>query len=202
MRLQEEYFRRHNIENIPIIHHCSQGSVLLYGKTSFTARWELVTIRWVEHPHHPGLYTINFFTPNHDAYRNGILFSKLHPSVDLEWDEYEDYFLELAKNLTEMRAVRGHKYIVMTGWEIFVYCYDSWFREQPYDVKELLFASLDVEKPIIERYSTYQKILNNFSTRHPGILKCWKYEVLSQLQNYSDWFARLVEQNGLLPNIR
>lgn len=194
MRLHEEYFRRHNIRDIPIVNHCSQGAVMLRTTDPdiWQNRWILVTLKWVEHPQHPGSYNVEFLVPIHDGESRGKLFSRL-PSVELEWDEYEDYILDWTKNLRGVVAVRGHKNIVLTAWEMFVYCYDGWFRRQHADLKELLFRSIDEDLSLEDRYIGYQDTLIHLSTHHPAVLKAWKYEVLSQVQCYSDWLAKLVE---------
>jgi len=194
MRLHEEYFNRHNIRGVPVVNHCTQGAVILrtVDPEIWQNRWILVTIKWVEHPQHPGSYNIEFCVPIHDGESRGKLFTRL-PTAEKEWDEYEDYLLDWTQKLQGVVPVRGHKHIVLAAWEMFVYCYDSWFRRQSAELKDLLFRSLDEDLSPDARYIGYQETLIHLSTHHPSVLKAWKYEVLSQVQYYSDWLANLVE---------
>jgi hypothetical protein len=193
MRLQEEYFRRHHIDT-PLVNYCNQGSVILrtVDPAIWQNRWVLVTIHWIEHPQHPGFFRIDFSTPVHNGAEKSRFFTRL-PSADKEWDEYEDFMLNWVGKLEGVVPVRGNKQIVLAAWEMFVYCHDGWFRRQSYDLKQMLFNTLDDEMPVNERYSAYQEMVAYFTTQHPALLKTWKYEMLYQVQYYSDWLARLIE---------
>lgn len=193
MRLYEEYFRRHNIQGFPLVHHCTRGTLLLRTKNPDKARrWVIMSIRWAEHSQHPGSYVIEFILPIHDGYGKGGLFAKLSP-VSKQWDEYEDYLLEWSSQLKDLTPVRGRKNITLAAWEVFVYCYDGWFRKQTHALKEMLFRSLDEESCPEERFGALQQILDHLTTNQPAVLRTWKYEVEMQVQGYADWLATLVE---------
>lgn len=194
MRLHEEYFKRHNIKDIPLVNYCNQGAVILrtVDPEIWQNRWVLVRIEWVEHPQHPGMFKVEFSVPVHNGVEKSRLFSRL-PSTEKEWDEYEDFILDWTGKLRGVVPVRGMKEVTLAAWEMFVYCYDGWFRKQSHEIKEILFASLDEDLPIFERYKGYQDAMIFLSTHHPGVMKAWKYEILSQVHNYSDWLARLIE---------
>jgi hypothetical protein len=195
MRLHEEYLNRHKIHDIPIVNHCTEGAVILQtiDPELWQNRWVLVTIKWVEHPQHPGSYNIEFCVPVHNGESKGKLFSRL-PTAEKEWDEYEEFILDWASNLKGVKPVVGHRQIVLAAWEMFVYCYDGWFRQQGSELKELLFKSLDEDFSIDARYVGYQQVLMHLSSHHPSVLKAWKYEVLSQVQCYADWLVKLLER--------
>ena len=129
--------------------------------------------------------------PIHDGQYRGKLFDRLSP-VEKEWDEYEDYLTTWVANVTAVRALEGHRDVTLAAWEMFVFCYDGWFRRQSHELKELLFKSLDDDYDN-NRYEAYQDALLYLSTHHPGVLKAWKYEVYAQVQPYADWLAQLVE---------
>src|SRR4051812_38882848 len=118
MRLHEEYFKRHNIQGIPLENHCTQGAVILrtIDPDIWQNRWILVTIKWIEHPQHPGSYVIEFCVPVHDGESKGRLFTRL-PTAEKEWDEYEDFLLEWTEKLNGVEPVLGHKQIILAAWE-------------------------------------------------------------------------------------
>lgn len=200
MRLAEEYLLR-NSSCVPLVNHAHHGSVLLVRPEVRNAtRWLLCVFDWEDDDSHPGTYLLNNFHPIHDSYQDGKLFIPKHSPIRLEWDEYEDYFLR--NWLPEARgytAVRGsHRDVVLAAWEMFLYCYDSWFVRQSHSLKELVYKSIDTELPFADRYLGYQDTLVYLTTHFPQILKAWKYNVLCYFQNYSDWLAKLVEQECLV----
>jgi hypothetical protein len=194
MRLFEEYFKRHNIADVPVAHHCSTGSLILRTTDSslWKNRWLLVTIRWVDHDHHPGEYHIDMNSPVHDGYLSETVFTKW-PTNHKKWHEYEDFVMTWSENLKGVTPVRGVREVTLAAWEMFVFSYDSWFSRQPFDVKRMLFESLDKERPTDYRYQHYQDVAIFLATHHPAVLRAWKYEVLARVQNYADWLAAIVD---------
>jgi hypothetical protein len=193
MRPFEEYFARHNL-SIPTAHHAEHGALILRttDRVLWKNRWVLVTIKWEDHPHHPGQYVIGMNSPVHDGHELGTIFSHW-PPIYKKWHEYEDFFLDWVDGLSGVEPVVGTKNVSMTAWEMFVYAYDSWFSKQAMDTKRSLFGSLDKENSLETRYAHYQDVALFLSHHHPAVLRAWKYEVLASVQNYSDWLARLVE---------
>lgn len=205
MRLYEEYFNRHLIVDVPVAHHCAVGSLILRTTDSsiWKSRWILVSIRWESHDHHPGQYQIGINYPIHDGYLHEQLFTQL-PSVTKKWHEYEDFFLEWSGNLKAVVPVYGPYEIVLAAWEMFVFSYDSWFIKQPFEIKQSLFEGLNKENSVHLRYQHYQDVVIFLSTYHPAVLRAWKYEVLSRVQNYADWLVEIVDKQCKLEekNIR
>lgn len=156
----------------------------------------MLNFKWVDHPQHPGSYLFDYSIPIHDGHYRGKLFDKLEP-IEKEWDEYEDYLMSWANKVTSAVPVRGHRDVHLATWEMFVFCYDGWFRRQSHEAKECLFRSLDNDLQPGEQYAGYQDTLSYLSTHHPGVLKAWKYEFLSQIHPYADWLANLVDTNAM-----
>lgn len=194
MRLFEEYFTRHNIADVPVVHHCTAGALILRTTDSsiWKNRWLLVTIRWEPHDHHPGQYRIDMNSPIHDGYASDSIFTKW-PSLHKKWHEYEDFFLEWSEDLKAVEPVQGAKEVVLAAWEMFVFAYDSWFFRQPNDIKRMLFESLDKDRPVEYRHQHYQDVAIFLATHHPAVLRAWKYEVLGRVVDYADWLAKIVK---------
>lgn len=193
MRLCEEYFKRHSINDVPVAYHCSAGSLILRttDPSIWKSRWILISIAWENHDFHPGKYKIGFNLPIHDGYLDKLLFTQFPPTIK-KWHEYEDFFIDWSANLEAVVPVVGLEEVFLAAWEMFVFSYDSWFNERPDEIKRLLFDSLDKENTIHQRYQYCQHILTYLSTSHPETLKVWKYNVLVRVQNYSDWLAKII----------
>lgn len=195
MRLFEEYFQRHKIDDVLVAHHCSTGALILRTTDSalWKNRWLLVTIRWADHDHHPGEYHIDMNSPVHDGFTTETIFTKW-PTTKKKWHEYEDFLLGWAEKLKGVKPVRGVRNITLAAWEMFVFSYDSWFCRQPFEIKRMLFESLDKDKSADYRYQHYQDVAIFLATHHPAVLRAWKYEVLARVQNYADWLAVIVDK--------
>lgn len=194
MRLFEEYFQRHKITDVPLVHHCANGTLLLESESKnsdWNSRWVLLTIRWNEDSHHPGEYLIDLNIPNHDC--GNRLFTSTQ--VIKKWQEYEDFMLNWGSTLKGLRPIINPKEILITAWEMFIFMYDSWFIKQPTTLKSKLFQSLDKENTLETRYSNYQDVAIFLTTHQPAVMRVWKYEVLARVQNCASWLARLIENN-------
>lgn len=204
MRLIEEYLARHNITNVPLAHHCSNGTLLLEASDEklWNSRWILLSIEWVEDDFRPGKYKIEISTPVHDSYVEDFceksLFLKQQKIVPshIKWQDYEDFIFEWVKSFKGFRPIREQRDIVLTAWEMFVFMYDGWFIKQSSELKQKLFETLDKEIPYETRYSNYQDVAVFLSFHHPSVMRCWKYDVLAVvLQNHADWLAHLIEDD-------
>lgn len=192
MRIFEEYFQRHKIIDVPLVHHCSNGTLLLEAdkqNPDWNSRWVLLTIKWVEDNHHPGEYLIELQTPNHDCINKFFTTTQ----VTKKWQEYEDFILQWGSSLDGLRPITNSREILITAWEMFIFMYDSWFTKQPATLKNKLFQSLDKENTLETRYSNYQDVAIFLATHHPAVMRIWKYEVLARVQNCANWLAHLIE---------
>ncbi len=195
MRLYDEYLKRRGI-TVPVVQHRQEGAVLLWTTdpliSTWQNRWVLVTARWRPDDDHPGKYEVVYHLPVHNGGTKGRLFAQM-PPIMLEWDEYEDFFYKWAAGLKGVRPASGHRQVVLTAWEMFVFCYDDWFRRQGSDLKDRhLYTSIDDQLSADARYAGYQSVLLYLSAHHPAVLQAWKYEMLMKVYNYSDWLVDLI----------
>lgn len=190
MKLYEEYLARHRLE-VPVISHCTTGSVFLRtGMMAFP--YSFLKIFWVENSRGPGNYVITHVHPIRDGfYEKGQIFERIS-SVNLYWDQYEDYLLEWADNCVG-RPVRSDVSF-FAAWEMFVYIFDSWFKNQPQILKTVLFETLDEDNSHNVRMQSYKEICNYMAVHTPAILKVWREEILIWVGCYSGWLSRLIEE--------
>lgn len=202
MKLYEEYFGRHNIKE-PVIEHCSTGSLFLRSKPirnlsgrcliPSTSPWIFLNITWVENTRGPGSYVVSTLTPIRDGhFEKGQIFDRI-TSVTLTWDKYEDYLLDWVDKFGNNEPVLQEK-AFFAAWEMFVYIFDSWFKNQPQTLKTLLFETLDEDNSFDKRKTYYKEICSYMSVHTPAILKIWKEEILYRLSSYAGWLAKLIEE--------
>lgn len=196
MRPYEEYLKRHSITDLPIARHDARGSLLLRttDSTMWKNRWIILNFQWIHNDHHPGHYQIEINYPIHDGYLSDKLFTQRMP-INKKWDEFEDFFIEWSEILKGVKAVHNDdvRELQLAAWEIFVFAYDGWFQKQSYEIKRILFESLDRDRKVDYRFRHYQDIGIYLATHHPAIVRAWKYEVLARVQNYSNWLAQIVD---------
>lgn len=194
MRLFEEYFQRHKITDVPLVHHCASGTLFFESTDScqWQSRWVLLSIQWVEDNHHPGQYHIKMSVPVYDGYAKGNFFMQRR-IIEKKWQDYEEFILDWVKTVNGLKPIRGQKEVTLAAWEMFVFMCDNWFIKQSSQLKQKLFQSLDKENSITTRYSNYQDVAIFLATHHPAVLRAWKYEVLAHTQNRADWLAHLIE---------
>lgn len=212
MRLYEEYLLRHDIINVPLVHHCHNGTLILRSTNSsvWANRWVLLKIKWVDHEYRPGHYCIDMNIPIHDGYSKGIIFEKIC-SVEKKWHEYENFLIDWSSGLISfvesivdskvegLEPITEVKEIIMVAWEMFVFVCDERFTKQPNDIQQKLFATLDKDNSIETRYYYYRDIVTFLSTQQPSILRIWKYEfleIIGDMQTYADWLAILINKKG------
>lgn len=193
MKLYEEYFRRHNIKE-PIVEHCSAGSLFLRTKNigSLGSSWILLNITWVENTRGPGNYFISTLTPIRDGHEKLRMFNCIN-STTLPWDKYEDYLFDWVNKFGNNEPISQNKSF-FAAWEMFVYIFDSWFKNQPQTLKTLLFETLDEDNSFDKRKTYHKEICSYMSVHTPAILKIWKEEILYRTSSYAEWLVKLIEE--------
>lgn len=187
MRLHEEYFQRHGI-NQPVVNHCSKGSVIL-RRNSGVKPFLFVDINWIKGDRYPGVYNIEFNEPIHDGWDKGRFFNHVGQPYVKQWDEYEDFLLNWSRDADKSYTPIEANEAILASWEMMVYCYDGWFHGQNYGLKDLLFRTLDDELDIKKRLSYHEDMLNHLSVNFPGILNTWTSKFY--VSNYSEWLVNL-----------
>ena len=189
MFLQEEYLKRHNIEDVPIINYVTKGSLLLRMDSGYL----LKTIEWKESTRHPGTYFINYHTPVHDGYAKSRYFNKISDvEREIEWDEYQAYISSWARGTLE--PVCGDKEVILAIWEIFIFCCDGMLVDfTDSTLEKLIYKCVDSDSSIDQRFQGYQECLVYAGLEFPALLKTFKHDLLPHVQHYCYWLANLIK---------
>ena len=199
MRLFEEYFQRNQITQVPVVHHCAYGSLLLRTNdpSVWSSKWVLVNLKWQHNDSHPGKYHFDISLPVHDGFLKGSLFQR-YPTVEKNWQDYEDFIISWSSNIYGVEPVLGTKEIFLCAWEMFVFMCDGWCMKQTYEIKEFLFQTLNNENSIDKRFECYENIINIISIKQPSLIRTWRYEVLTRVQNYANWLAVMIQDKKVV----
>jgi hypothetical protein len=115
MRLYHEYFKRRGLENVPLVEHNTNGALILRTKDLLgRSSWVIVTIKWHDGGVHPGTYIIEYRTPIHNGFSKGKLFEN-YSTKEIEWDEYEDYFLNWSVSLDKFKHLPEGMPVIRTA---------------------------------------------------------------------------------------
>lgn len=217
MRLYEEYLKRHNIDDVPLVHHVN-NSCIVFKTTDYKIWHELLSmdslsssnfilpsagivyIKWIHNDHHPGHYEVSLHHQIHDGYINDQIFSNKVIS-NLKWHEYESFIHNFMRIFKKTHLIKDKDEAFILCWEMFVASYDSWFSKQGGDIKYMLFQTLDEELQISTRLDLIAEILKKLAYNASGVFRNWKYEVLNKVQHFAEWFVELIDKNAkeLLP---
>jgi hypothetical protein len=199
MQLFKEYLLRNDIYS-PIIEHCRESTLVLHcakPKDDFKSFWLFLNIKWTEDPYHPNFYNFTCKYPIHNGYKKDKIFAKHNFCEIVNWDEYEDFlnnWILHAVNENNFVPIKGSKvYKTLSIWEVFIYCYDSFFVEHGTELQDLIYKTIDLDKSLEERYVCYQEALLYFSSNYPHLLKVWKYEFSFILNFYAEWLINYME---------
>jgi len=217
MRLYEEYFKRHKINDVPLVHHVNNSCIVFRTKdykiwydllsidTIVSSNFTLpsagiLNIKWIYSDHHPGHYEVSLHCQIHDGYINDKIFMNKMIS-NIKWHDYESFIHSCMKNFMNVDLVRDKDEAFVLCWEMFVASYDSWFSKQGGEIKYMLFQTLDEELDTATRIDFIAEILKKLAYTSPGVFRNWKYEVLNKVQYFADWFLELIDKNAkeLLP---
>ena len=192
MHLSKEYCQRHSI-NVPLVKYTQKdGTIFLRDDSNLGVEWFVLSFSFRDNPHHPGTYKISNRIPIHNGYSKKLLFEVIDENV-LEWDEYEDYILDFAKDIKTSRVVTDQTEIVLAAWEMFVYCHDRSLSK----FADILFPSFDAELSAADRYAAYQLASNYFFENKFDFYISWKRDMISYIKSYSYWLAEIVQEYEL-----
>jgi hypothetical protein len=167
MRLQEEYFKRHGINLLPIYH--VRNANLIFRLTSGHI---VLRIEFIEITRRPGYYTFTYLRPNHNGYLDGEYFLKT--SGDIRYDEYVNYLLKWTRQKADAPVKNSETRLAI--WEMFLYCFDRWLVEH-----KLEKAAKD-QDGFLEYLGHY----------HSLVREVYNTEFLKFECNYADWLVELI----------
>lgn len=164
-------------------------------RVSNSTRWLILSVEWNHEPqYHPGKYYINAMAPRHDsASRRHCSFDGIAERDVVHYDEWENYWANWVKKIDKGTVVHGKNESVVTAWEMFVYCHDSFFSKRTYEDK--LFRSIDPQLSIEDRIGAINDITNLMRSRDRDseALSRWQHDFeMTYLQTYLHWLADLV----------
>lgn len=194
MYLFEEYLQRQQI-TIPVVHHCSAGIVILQNQKKIKT---VFFIDRIEDDAKPCYYQITLKSPIHNGFKQNLFF-KQEEVFNLKWQEYEDFFWSWAKQNENYEVVSGKNNIFLASLEILAFVYDSWFSEQSYSIKEMLFNAIDNESDLEKRCENYWSLFKYFYNFEPKIYERFQINLLSKTKNYSEWLAKFLNSRWQMP---
>lgn len=190
MRLYEEYLARHSL-NVLVPPHVSNGTIFLRHESPSVVHWKIIQIAYQPNSTHPGKYVIQTQIPIRNSVAAGLRsIMNVSTAEEVEWDEYEDYFLELSKNLDGYKVAKDIKEITLFAWEMFVYILDELLVK--YAENASLFKSLNTTLSDTERYLAYSDFLAWITQRSSLILEAWK-KMLAHIRNNCYWFSNILD---------
>lgn len=192
MRLCEEYLQRHKIFKLPVVYYCRNACILLKTPDSYE-KWMFLCSEWIEHDAQ-SRFLISSYRPQHDGYKLGNIFSKSFIDAK-KWYEYEDFMIYFCKNMENAKPIVDRNQLKIVLWEIFVYVYDSLFANQSFQIKELVYNSLNSESNTEDRIETSNIIIAEIAKTRPAVFRIWQNEFLKKQENYATWMADLFQTN-------
>ncbi len=188
MKLQEEYFKRHNI-SLPPIYHTKSANLIL----KLHVRPQVVLhIEWKEIQRSTGYYVFKYCGPNHNGYLDGNYFLEFteEKSYIYQYDEYRRFITTWAKNLNF--SPFKSKEVRLAVWEMFMYSFDGWIAEN-WHLEEIAFLPLNEKLSFEERMIALDQAINALRRDNAVVGEIYDVEFRRFEVNYADWLADLIE---------
>lgn len=188
MFLQEEYFNRHQITDVPFVYYIKKGTVLFKSNPFL-----LMLIFWKEDENHPGRYHIFDYKPVSNGYLNKNYFKSEAERI-LSWEEYYVYLVNLL-GVNTLKSIVNDDEIKLAIWEIFLYCFDKWISDTVNnDFKELINKSVNLD--FSERLIYYNQCIIYLERHYSKIFNIFKFEIIGFVRNYyCYWLGNLFRKN-------
>ncbi len=205
MTLQEEYYCRHGLSDVPLINYVTNGNLLLRTTGKFAGHkttYVLMTIQWKEGHSGPGMFHINYSISEYKRVARGVSWfsSIVDREMKLDWDEYIGYVTHWSRTIN-MQPVVDPKEVQVVAWEIMLPCVKEWLWEQSDpDFRRMIWKSVDADTSFESRLESQEDCLHYINEAFPHVVKTYKCEVLSRLDDYCYWLGKLIYwQKGNLP---
>lgn len=214
MKILDEYLKRNNINQFPTVHHCTSAFAIAKPNIITASNSYLyVFINWNDKNKGPGNYIVEFKSPqkidnsilshikHNDYIAQNILFKTVSSQI-VEYDDYESFVFSwynavkssdvkwiFAKNRDESKLML---------WESFIYIFDQFFSDLPFDFKTCLWESLNLENSFEKRIQSISKIMDFVGFHSRVIFSIWMKDMYIFLRSYSEWVSNLFNFKELL----
>lgn len=192
MYLCEEYLQRNKTKINTVRHSTCNGYLFLnHQYKKYRSNWLVLSITWIKNESHPGTYRFSESVPRTrdvDGYLNTVSVWRG------EWDQYEQYCLDFAKNYAGQAIVDETEKLV-TAWEIFLRCFDDWFSQNV--SPNSIYATVDLDRSLEERKTAIHSLLSHLAIDHKTAYNFWKNDIGRYFNNYSNWLGELVNGNKI-----
>ena len=186
MYLYEEFFKRKGI-SAPMVQHVENGYLFFRDKVDDKTSRLIMSISW-----DGNIYLIKFLAPiqNSTGYS---LFSRLGKEIEVEWGDYESFFLKWSKEAQKSSVIDSKDAIKLFAWECFCLCFDVDVYTK-LDNKTLM-ESLNCDLSDFERYKAMEACIVCLLFEHERLYKSWDNKFLSMTENYCHWLVDLVHND-------
>ena len=209
MKLFQEYSQRHNL-SIPYVHHGNGRCVIRnYDGKKFPSRWLFIELIWNIENESLGVFTFKVLYPSHDSgYKqiNGYSVPSYFYSAVAEnwkWSEHEKKMYSWNRNLkyhnsSFLELITDKNLALLNAWEVFVFMHDTWLAKQNFNIKNLVYESLNKELSNSKRTEICMDLFEKFTIQNPKLMYNWSETILKYFNNYSDWLVDFIQKSESL----
>lgn len=182
MKLFEEYNQRHGLA-VPLI--LPTTGCLIHSDDDYP-HWSLLDIVQESKKGNPDFYVVHFYKPVHDNTFYHPFADKEKP-IKLEWDEFEDYFIDWFQNRSylEHRVVLDRDDVFLASWDMFLFYNDSWLAT--HGNHELIYQSLNTELTRSIRIASVLECLRGIRMSNQHVYSAWEREFEPIPDRYLKW---------------
>jgi len=215
MKILEEYLSRNKTPKLPIVHHCTNAFAIAKPNLFNSSNSYLyVFINLNDRNKGPANYAVEFRSPQkvdnsilshikHNDYVSQNLLFKTISNQIVEYDEYENFiysWYHVVKNSDVKWIFAQNKdEAKLMLWESFIYIFDQFFSDLPYDFKTCLWESLNLENSFEKRLQSIGKIMDFVNFHSRVIFSIWMKDMYIFLRSYNKWISDLFNFQELLP---
>lgn len=205
MKIVEDYIRRNNLGEIPVVQHCD--SLFFIAKPRLVDEdmgYLYMTSNWIDRSKGPGSYMVRFFSPQkvgknwanklrHQTYVDKSSMFKEVSTHTVEYDNYETFmfnWMDMVRSSSDKWVVSKSKdEALLMVWESFVYIFDVVFSEFPAMAKSDLWESLNDGNDSMKRQDHIRKTLSHVCAVSEYMHHIWLSDICSHMDSYCDWMG-------------
>lgn len=179
MYLYEEYAKKNNFD-CDFVRYSNQSIVFLREDSSYG----VMTISKIYSDNSPNKYRISKSLP-----KSNEGFLKVISSVDVEWDDYENYILNNYKS--KKNAILHSDDVFLIGWEIFVIISDKFFSNNI--SHNLIYPTIDFSISQSDRTKKINEFVEMLKLEFKPTYSSW-LKMQENIDNYSYWLAEIINK--------